>query len=96
MRLPARASAIVAAYTVNELAEDARAALLRELLAAHARGTRVLIVEPIAKSAGAVVARRGRRSFGRPAGVRTNGDSPPSCPASPGGSIGPPVSTLAS
>ena len=42
---------MVAAYTANELPEDARAALLRELLAADARGTRVLIVEPIAKSA---------------------------------------------
>ena len=51
VRVPARASAVVAAYTANELAEDVRAALLRELLAAHARGTRVLIVEPIAKSA---------------------------------------------
>ena len=50
VRVPARASAIVAAYTANELPEDARAALLREVLAAHARGTRVLIVEPIAKS----------------------------------------------
>ncbi len=51
VRVPARASAVVAAYTANELPEDARAALLRELIAAHARGTRVLIVEPIAKSA---------------------------------------------
>ena len=51
VRVPARASAVVAAYTANELPEDARAALLRELIAANARGTRVLIVEPIAKSA---------------------------------------------
>ena len=51
VRVPARASAVVAAYTANELPEDARAALLRELIAADARGTRVLIVEPIAKSA---------------------------------------------
>jgi hypothetical protein len=51
VRVPPRASAVVAAYTANELAEDVRAALLRELLAAHARGTRVLVVEPIAKSA---------------------------------------------
>ncbi|MCU0252229.1 MAG: class I SAM-dependent methyltransferase [Vicinamibacterales bacterium] len=51
VRLPARASAVVAAYTANELPEDARAALLREVVAAHARGSRVLIVEPIAKSA---------------------------------------------
>jgi SAM-dependent methyltransferase len=51
VRLPARASAVVAAYTANELSDDARAALLRELLAAHVRGTRALVVEPIAKSA---------------------------------------------
>jgi hypothetical protein len=51
VRFPARASAVVAAYTANELSGDARAALLRELVAAHARGTRLLIVEPIAKSA---------------------------------------------
>jgi SAM-dependent methyltransferase len=51
VRFPARASAVVAAYTANELPEDARAALLREVVAAHGRGTRVLIVEPIAKSA---------------------------------------------
>ena len=51
VRLPARASAVVAAYTANELPDDARAGLLRELLAAHARGTHVLVVEPIAKSA---------------------------------------------
>ena len=51
VRFPARASAAVAAYTANELPEDARAALLRETIAAHARGTRALIVEPIAKSA---------------------------------------------
>jgi hypothetical protein len=50
VRLPARASAVVAAYTANELPDDARAALLRELLAARARGARVLVVEPIAKS----------------------------------------------
>ena len=50
VRLPSRASAIVAAYTVNELPPDTRERLLRELLAAHARGTRVLVVEPIAKS----------------------------------------------
>jgi hypothetical protein len=51
VRLPARASAVVAAYTANELPDEVRAALLRELIAAHARGARVLVVEPIAKSA---------------------------------------------
>jgi hypothetical protein len=49
-RLPSRASGIVAAYTVNELNAEARDRLLRELLAARARGARVLIIEPIAKS----------------------------------------------
>ncbi len=50
-RLPPRVSAIVSAYTVNELPDEARAPLLRDLTAAHGRGTRVLIIEPIAKSA---------------------------------------------
>ena len=50
MRVPPRASAIIAAFTVNELADATRAQLLRELLAFGSRGTRVLVVEPIAKS----------------------------------------------
>jgi hypothetical protein len=41
--------AILAAYTVNELADDARAVLLPRLIEAHARGARVLVVEPIAR-----------------------------------------------
>ena len=49
VRLPPRASSIVAAFTVNEIPDDTRARLLRELLAAHGRGAQVLIVEPIAK-----------------------------------------------
>lgn len=49
-RVPASADAIVAAYTVNELAAPPRAQLLRTLLDAAGRGTRVLIVEPIATS----------------------------------------------
>jgi hypothetical protein len=51
VRVPARASAIVAAFTVNELQDEVRARLLRELIAAHARGARVIVVEPLAKSA---------------------------------------------
>jgi len=51
VRVPARASALVAAYTANELPDDARAALLREIVGAHTRGARALIVEPIARSA---------------------------------------------
>jgi SAM-dependent methyltransferase len=50
MRVPPRASAIVVAFTVNELRDETRAQLMRELLAFGARGTRVLVVEPIAKS----------------------------------------------
>lgn len=50
LRVPSRASAIVAAFTVNELSPEVRAGVLRECLAAHARGARVLVVEPIAKS----------------------------------------------
>jgi hypothetical protein len=50
MRVPPRASAIIAAFTVNELPDATRAQLLRELLAFGPRGTRVLVVEPIAKS----------------------------------------------
>jgi hypothetical protein len=41
--------AILLAYTVNELSDDARALLLPQLLDAQARGARVLVVEPIAR-----------------------------------------------
>lgn len=43
------AHAIVAAYTVNELPDTTRDALLPRLVDAHSRGARVLIVEPIAR-----------------------------------------------
>jgi SAM-dependent methyltransferase len=46
-----RADAIVAAWSVNELGGASRAALLPRLLAAHQRGSRVLVVEPVAKRA---------------------------------------------
>jgi hypothetical protein len=42
------AEGIVAAYAANEIDEPGRATLLRRLLAAHAAGSRVLVVEPIA------------------------------------------------
>ncbi len=45
--LPGRGSAIVAAYSVNELSDEVRDALLRKLLDAAADGARILIVEPI-------------------------------------------------
>ncbi|MBE3033025.1 MAG: class I SAM-dependent methyltransferase [Actinobacteria bacterium] len=41
--------AILAAYTINELPDATRSALLPRLLEAHARGARVLIAEPIAR-----------------------------------------------
>jgi hypothetical protein len=50
-RLPGRDSAIVAAYTVNELTGQVREALLGSLVASARRGARVLIVEPIARRA---------------------------------------------
>ena len=40
---------IIAAYSVNELADEARAALLTRLLDRARRGDRVLIVEPLAR-----------------------------------------------
>lgn len=51
-RIPrlSRGTAIVAAYAMNELPEAARTALERRLLEAAAGGTRVLVVEPIARS----------------------------------------------
>ena len=47
-RIPAR-SAVVAAFTVNELAPEERSLFLEELLRIHAKGSPVLIVEPIAR-----------------------------------------------
>jgi hypothetical protein len=47
--LPPRTGAVVAAFTVNELEDAGREALLSRLLDAAGRGTQVLIVEPLAK-----------------------------------------------
>ena len=44
-----RGLAILASYAVNELPDQDRAALLPKLLEAHARGARVLVIEPIAR-----------------------------------------------
>jgi SAM-dependent methyltransferase len=44
-----RRGGVVAAFTVNELGEEARAGLLERLLAAGDAGARVLVVEPIAR-----------------------------------------------
>ena len=48
-RPPGPEGAIVAAFTVNELDEAARGALLERLLDAARDGSRVLVVEPIAR-----------------------------------------------
>lgn len=42
-------SAVIAAYVLNELNDERRIPLERQLLDAAARGTRILIVEPIAR-----------------------------------------------
>jgi hypothetical protein len=42
---------ILAAYSVNEIDDDARAALLGKLLEAREQGAHVLVIEPIAKRA---------------------------------------------
>jgi len=47
--LGAAGEGIVAAYAINELDDGARAELLRRLIAAHTKGSRVLVVEPIAR-----------------------------------------------
>lgn len=44
-----RGHAILAAYTVNELPDAARDALLPRLVDAHERGSRILVIEPIAR-----------------------------------------------
>ena len=46
---PRRGLGILAAYTVNELSDEARGSLLPRLLDAGAHGAAVLIVEPIAR-----------------------------------------------
>ena len=51
-RLPALkpGNAMIAAYVLNELPEDVRRRVEEALLAAHARGVSVLVIEPIARS----------------------------------------------
>jgi hypothetical protein len=49
--LPARVGAVLLAFTVNELDDAGRDALLPRLLEAHRRRARVLIVEPLARKA---------------------------------------------
>ena len=50
-KLPEGPAAILAAFTVNELADAARDELLRRLVERAGRGDRVLVVEPIAGGA---------------------------------------------
>ena len=50
-KLPKSPAMILASYTVNELREPDRAALLPKLIERAAGGDRVLIVEPLARSA---------------------------------------------
>ncbi len=47
--LPESRAGVIAAFTVNELADAARARLLRRLLEAGAAGSPILIVEPISR-----------------------------------------------
>lgn len=42
-------SLVLAAYTINELPEDARGPMLARLLDAHDRGAAILLIEPIAR-----------------------------------------------
>ena len=49
--LPKSPAMILAAFTVNELSDEGRAALLPRLVERASRGDRVLIVEPLARSA---------------------------------------------
>lgn len=49
--VPRERADLVAAFTVNEIQDESRAVLRDRLLEAAARGSRVLVVEPLAKSA---------------------------------------------
>ena len=52
-RLHGRRTAIALAFTVNELADSARAALLPHVMRAAREGARILVIEPVARSIGA-------------------------------------------
>lgn len=72
--------AVIAAYVLNELAADARVRAEEQLLAAAARGTRVLILEPIARGVAPwwdETARRVRDAGGRADEWRFAIDLPP-------------------
>ena len=95
VRLPARASAVVAAYTANEL-PDRRAGGA----AAGSRRRRT----PAAPACSSSSPSRSRPCRGGPGGptpcappaaAKTSGGFPSPCPASPGASAAPPASTIA-
>jgi len=46
-------TAVIAAFTINELSDEVRARMLRELLSVARQGAPVLVIEPIAKSVAA-------------------------------------------
>jgi hypothetical protein len=48
-RIPLRRAGLLAAYLVNELADDPRARMLERLLDAARRGAAVLVIEPISR-----------------------------------------------
>jgi len=64
-----RGRAILLAYTVNELIPETRESLLPRLLAAHERGARVLVVEPIARRSVAAWWSEWRQAFGSGGGA---------------------------
>lgn len=50
LKVPAeRGGLVLASYAINELPDDARPALLAQLMQAHARGASILVIEPIAR-----------------------------------------------
>ena len=51
IQLPKSPARILAAFTVNELSDDGRSSLLPRLIDRAAHGDRVLIIEPLARSA---------------------------------------------
>jgi len=81
-RLPrlAKDDAAIAAYVLNELPADARTRVEEQLFAAAARGTRVLILEPVARGVAPwwdATARRVEGAGGRADEWRFEADLPP-------------------
>ena len=75
-----RGTAVVVAYTANELTDDGRAALLDAAAGAATRsGARVLVIEPIARAPSPWWRRLGARVVRRPAAAPTSGAFRPPC-----------------